>query len=242
MIRLYTAEDYHRRPDHDLPELLRRELSQMCLQLDALGGHDLEWLEAPPAEAVSAAEALLDRLGRAGLARLPLHPRLARLVVNGGEPGCRVAALLSSGQRVRTLDDPWDGRTKAIYDQLRRYQQRGAQPLAQAVLAAFPDRVGRRRSGETILMSNGTSLKMQNPPAEFLVALEVDAPLIRLACAIEPEWLLDRAVERTTHRMESASGASGVGERADVRQPRDRGKPAATRPTMKPRRSSSPRK
>src|ERR1019366_7768841 len=35
VIRLYTADDFHRRPDHDAPEILRRELSQMWLALEA---------------------------------------------------------------------------------------------------------------------------------------------------------------------------------------------------------------
>jgi ATP-dependent helicase HrpB len=232
VIRLYTAEDYQRRADHDLPEILRRELSQMCLQLEAAGIHDpveqLDWLDAPPDTALTAAESLLDRLKARGaeagkLARIPLHPRLARLILNGGEPGCRAAALLGSGQRVKSSDlfhameEPWDGQTKAVYDQIRgfgrrRSAQHGDAELAQAVLAAFPDRVGRWRSGETILLSNGTSARMPNPPGEFIVALDVDVPLIRLACAIEPEWLLDQAVERTTlewnrqaERVESAS-------------------------------------
>ena len=197
VIRLYTAEDFHRRPDHDAPEILRRELSQMCLQLEAASIHDVEWLDAPPGEAFAAAELLLDRLNARGpeaakLARMPLHPRLARLVLNGGDPGCRVAALLSSGQRVRSLEDPWDGRTKAVYDQLTRYKG-GKQEVGQALLAAFPDRVGRRRSGDTILLSSGTSMKMANVLAEFLVL-----PDAWLAVPIEPEWLLDHAVERNT--------------------------------------------
>ncbi len=216
VIRLYTAEDYHRRADHDAPEILRRELSQMCLQLEAAGIHDpaaqLDWLDAPPATALAAAESLLDRLSARGaeaekLARMPLHPRLARLVLDGGEPGCRVAALLSSGQRVqssdlfRAIEERWDGQTKAVYDQIRSFGRRRAhddRALAQAVLAAFPDRVGRRRSGDSILVSNGASARMTNPPGEFIVALDVDTPLIRLACAIEPEWLLEHAVERKT--------------------------------------------
>ena len=184
----------------------------MCLQLEAANIHRLDWLDPPPEAALAAAEQLLDRLNARGndaakLARMPLHPRLARLVLDGGEPGCRVAALLSSGQRVnspdltRALDEPWDHRTRSVYDQIKRFASPAAREpntLAQAVLAAFPDRVGRRRSGDTILLSNGTSAKMANPPGEFLVALDIDAPLIRLAAAIEPEWLLDKAVERTT--------------------------------------------
>ncbi len=177
VIRLYTAADYHRRPDHDVPELQRRELSQMCLQLEATGIHGLEWLQAPPPEALAAAETLLDRLGARGpeaakLARLPLHPRLARLVLNGGEDGVRAAALLGSGQRIKSLDDEWDGSTRAVYNQIRRYRC-GEQPLPQALLAAFPDRVERRGAG-------------------FFIVIDT-----RLAILIEPEWLLEHAVERT---------------------------------------------
>ena len=217
VIRLYTMEDFQRRPDHDAPEIERRELSQMCLQLEAADVHDpleLDWLDTPPASALAAAESLLDRLGARGgsaekMARLPLHPRLARLVMDGGERGCRVAALLSSGQRVQSndlfhaLDEPWDGRTRAVYEQLRRYS-RGKQDdtaLARAVLAAFPDRVGRRRTGGTVLLSNGSSATMANAPGEFIVAMDVEdrgeRPVIRLACPIEPEWLMDRAVARS---------------------------------------------
>lgn len=215
VIRLYTSEDFHRRADHDPPEILRRELSQLCLQLEAAGCHnpsELEWLDAPPPHAIDAAETLLDRLGARGaaagqMARLPLHPRLSRLVIDGGEPGCRVAALLSSGQRLqsselfRALDEPWDGRTRAVYDQIRRNAagKRDDITLAKAVLAAFPDRVGRRRQGGTVLLSNGSSAFMQNPPSEFFVAMDAEERggrvLIRLACPIEPDWLIDRAVE-----------------------------------------------
>lgn len=218
VIRLYTAEDFHRRADHDEPEILRRELSQMCLHLEAAGIDDprkLEWLDAPPESAWNAAGRLLDRLGARGaaaakMARMPVHPRLARLILDGGERGCRAAALLSSGQRIEptdlfhAMDTVWDGRTKAVYDQLRRNIRVGAEKrddeaLAKAVLAAFPDRVGRRRAGGTVLLSNGGSATMTNPPGEFLVAIDVEdrgeKPLIRLACRIEPDWLIEHATE-----------------------------------------------
>ncbi len=220
VIRLYTAEDFHRRAEQDEPEILRRELSQMCLQLEAAGVHDpleLRWLDAPGVGALDAAERLLDKLGGRGqmatkMARLPLHPRLARLVIDAGDRGAQVAALLSSGQRVRSsdlfhaLDEEWDGRTRAVYDQLRRFirgtaGKRDDAGLARAVLAAFPDRVGRWRAGGTVLLSNGGSATMPSAPGEFLVAIDVEdrgaRPVIRLACAIEPDWLLDHATERS---------------------------------------------
>ena len=223
VIRLYTAEDFHRRPHHDEPEILRRELSQMCLALEAAGLHDplqLGWLDAPPAVAIAAAENLLDRLGARGdaaskMARFPLHPRLSRLVLDGGDAGCRVAALLSSGQRVQSSDlfhalgEDFDGRTRAVYDQLRRQVRPPSRTqddavLARAVLAAFPDRVGRRSPGGVVLLSGGGSATMANPPSEFFVALDVEersdrgGPLIRLACPIDADWLLNGMVERDT--------------------------------------------
>src|SRR5665213_3367351 len=122
-----------------------------------------------------------------------------------GEAGCRTAALLSSGQRVRSsdlfvaLDEERDQRTRAVYDQLRRYIRREKPvhddaALAKAVLAAFPDRVGRRRANGVVLLSNGGSATMASSApqsGEFLVAIDIEEPLLRLACRIEPEWLID---------------------------------------------------
>src|SRR6202040_3855652 len=104
------------------------------------------------------------------------HPRLSRLMLAAeqsgvGDSGCRTAALLSSGQRVRSqdlfaaLDEERDQRTRAVYDQLRRYIRREKPlhddtALARAVLAAFPDRVGRRRANGVVLLSNGGSATM----------------------------------------------------------------------------------
>jgi ATP-dependent helicase HrpB len=234
VIRLYTAEDFHRRADHDEPEITRRELSSLCLHLASMGIADpggIEWLTAPPRDAVDAAETLLDRLRAKGddapaMARLPLHPRLARLLLDAGRSGCadaacRAAALLSSGQRVRSsdlfhaLDEERDPRTRAICDQLRRFTPRGRDTaddaaLAKAMLAAFPDRVGRRRANGVVLLSSGGSamVKATVPqPGEFLVAIDIEesrdrnAPLLRLACPIEPEWLIDLFPERIVERQ-----------------------------------------
>jgi ATP-dependent helicase HrpB len=238
VIRLYTAEDFHRRADHDEPEIARRELSQMCLQLESMGIHDpteLEWLTIPRAASLEASEALLDRLAARGeaagkMARMPLHPRLSRLLLDAerasvAENGCRTAALLSSGQRVRSsdllsaLDEERDQRTRAVYDQLRRYVRRErplhGKPLhddaalAKAVLAAFPDRVGRRRANGVVLLSNGGSASMSQSwqhKGEFLVAIDIEessdrpSPLLRLACPIEPEWLIDLFPDRVLER------------------------------------------
>jgi ATP-dependent helicase HrpB len=160
------------------------------------------------------------------MTRMPLHPRLARLLLDAGrsgcaDAGCRAAALLSSGQRVRSsdlfhaLDEERDPRTRAVYDQLRRFIPRGRDTagdaaLAKSMLAAFPDRVGRRRANGVILLSNGgsaTSAATGPQTGEFLVAIDIEesrdrnAPLLRLACPIEPEWLIDLFPERIVERQ-----------------------------------------
>ncbi len=231
VIRVYTAEDFHRRPQHDAPEITRRELSQVCLQLEAMGISDageLAWLDAPPRAAVAAAESLLDRLHARGadaarLARLPLPPRLASLVLNAekrgaGEAGCAAAALLSSGDRpastdlLKALDSEGTPRMKAVADQLRRAIRVSRQKrnddaaLCMAVLAGFPDRVARVRAGGNALLAGGGSATIADAPGEFITALDIEErsdrplPSIRLACPIQPEWLIDLFPERIEER------------------------------------------
>ncbi len=62
VVRLYTADDFHRRPAADTPELLRRELSHLVLQLRAMRVGKLHWLDAPPKAALAAAEILAGSL------------------------------------------------------------------------------------------------------------------------------------------------------------------------------------
>jgi ATP-dependent helicase HrpB len=111
--RLWDARDRLR--PHREPEIHRIDLSSTALDVIAWGGDPraLEWFERPRQDALDAALALLARLGlvEAGGARsgihltllgeqvrhLPLHPRLARMLVaaNGARPMARACALLS---------------------------------------------------------------------------------------------------------------------------------------------------
>lgn len=116
-LRLFTEADFRARPAFDLPEILRSDLAEAALALHDLGVGQLQafpWFEAPPREALEAAERLLGLLGALDgdgglssvgrrLAPLPLHPRLARLVVAGEDLGIplrarRAAALLEVGE------------------------------------------------------------------------------------------------------------------------------------------------
>jgi ATP-dependent helicase HrpB len=221
VLRLYTVEDYLRRPDHDEPEIARSELSQLCLALRAMRVGQIDWLDAPPAAAVERAESLLDRLGATGvmvqqLARYPLHPRLSRILTAAmergvGEDGCIAAALLGSGVRsekndlLAAIDADQDYRTRQQVEQLRRIARPARQTkhnddaLLMSILAGFPDRVARRRAGNQVLLSNSTSAEVagEAPRYEFMVAVDAEdrkdkpLPLIRMTARIEPEWLIE---------------------------------------------------
>lgn len=124
-LRLFTEGEFRAREAFDRPELARADLAELALTLHGGGVTDprtLPWLEAPPEAGLAAAEALLHRLGAldgAGaltalgrrMAALPLHPRLARLLLAAedlaiGDLGARAAALIESGelQARRSLD------------------------------------------------------------------------------------------------------------------------------------------
>jgi ATP-dependent helicase HrpB len=78
--------------------------------------------------------------------------------------------------------------------------------LLMSILTAFPDRVARRRQGAELQLASGAAAQ-QAPnstvtDADLFVAVEAEdrkdrkAPLVRLASAIEPAWLLDLFPER----------------------------------------------
>jgi ATP-dependent helicase HrpB len=113
VLRLYTKGDFIARVEHDAPELLRADLAEALLVLHGAGvgsPDSVAWLSAPPPARVAAAEELLSLLGALDsslhlteigrrMLELPLHPRLARVMVEGerrgvGEVAALIAALL----------------------------------------------------------------------------------------------------------------------------------------------------
>jgi ATP-dependent helicase HrpB len=112
-LRLYTRADLEQRPDHDTPEIARLDLTQTWLELAAIGAEGVRWLEPPPEASTRAARDLLGLLGAidgdggitdAGRAmvRLAVHPRAARVVLEGAQRGaaddaCAAAAILAEG-------------------------------------------------------------------------------------------------------------------------------------------------
>ncbi|HUJ15504.1 MAG TPA: helicase-related protein, partial [Thermoanaerobaculia bacterium] len=82
-IRLWDARDILRA--HREPEVQRVDLAPAVLDIIAWGGDpkSFEWFEPPPEDRIDAAIELTTRLGHAKtLARWPMHPRLARMIID----------------------------------------------------------------------------------------------------------------------------------------------------------------
>lgn len=229
-IRLYSIDDFVRRPDHDPPEIHRRELSQVLLELRAMGIEEVPWLDPPPEAAWEAAHELLQRLGAREharqMARYPLHPRLARVAIEAARRGvaneaCRIAAVLSAGDRFETMDllhasaRTLSPKAQQIERQIRRMLRPrpdtgSDDDIRIALLTGYPDRVARRQSARGGQLCNGRPLQFAADwESDLLLAIDVEerrdagAPLVRAACPLEPEWLLDLFPERIRERNEA---------------------------------------
>jgi ATP-dependent helicase HrpB len=280
-LRLWEERTHAHRPAFELPEIERVDLAAAVLQLWSWGETDVlsfPWFEPPAQPAIDTALALLERLeaienrgltplGQT-LARLPVHPRIARLLVEGERQGCLsqaalAAAMLSerdpfvrSGPRVSGGSSAAGPRTAARYvsrsdvldrvTALEEYQTHGRtqtafgeinpgaaafvarardqlmrevreqladnretpagrphpEALLRALLAAFPDRVARRRDSSTGkgVMVGGRGVRMAPQSAvtdaELFLCVDVDAgqteAIVRQASAIERGWLPER--------------------------------------------------
>jgi len=175
------------------PEILSADLSSFVLDLAEWGTADpaqLAFLDPPPRAALSEARALLTELhaidvqgritdeGRA-LRRLPLPPRLARMVVDSarqgaGELAAEVAAILSErglGGDDVNLEHRLDNfrrdrsrRSEEARTMARRWgQAAGGKAIGSElspgllIALAYPDRVAKRRGGvgASFLLANG---------------------------------------------------------------------------------------
>jgi ATP-dependent helicase HrpB len=124
-VRLWSEREHAALADFDLPEVMRVDLAGTVLALHAWGKPDpraFGWYEPPPEASLAAAERLLVMLGALTsetngqitplgrrLLSLPVHPRLARLLVAAAEQGllhdgATIAALLSEKDIARAPD------------------------------------------------------------------------------------------------------------------------------------------
>jgi ATP-dependent helicase HrpB len=261
-VRLWSPIADRGRSEQTEPEIRRVDLAGAVLQLLALGEKDIlhfPWLEPPREATVAQAVTLLRRLGAVAdggvtelgkeMARLPVHPRIGRLLIESkrwGNPAqvALAAAILSErdpfvrpleGQgkdyrRAATVSDVLDrvealeefARTRRTAfpigklnrsavplvlrarDQLLRLLRgaqagRDADALLRSLLAAYPDRLARRREpgSRQGVMVGGRGVRLAPDSgvseAELFLCVDVDAgereTWVRLASAVQRDWL-----------------------------------------------------
>jgi ATP-dependent helicase HrpB len=200
-VRLWDERD--RLQPHREAEVHRVDLSPAVLAIAAWGGSakTFAWFEPPRAEALERASELLERLGalQDGAAteigrtmqRLPLHPRLARILIAGsGDRGiARACAILSerppiADRRHSTVSDvlsaldAWHDvplHVRRIAEDLERSFRAVVHPatgtplndeeVRRAILAGYPDRVGQRRHARSprVKLASGTGAVVVSP-------------------------------------------------------------------------------
>jgi ATP-dependent helicase HrpB len=174
------------------PEILAADLSSFALDLAAWGGgpDQLAFLDPPPKAALTEAKALLNELGAIDgdgritaegklLRRLPLPPRLARMVVDAGAegdalPAAEIATLIGERglggddadlrERLNALRRDRSPRARDARAMAQRWAaippspQGGGESSVGALLAlAYPERIAKNRGGAAgaFLLVNG---------------------------------------------------------------------------------------
>lgn len=226
--RLYSRQAFQAMAPFTPPEILVSDLSSLVLELAAWGVNTpsaLAWPDTPPAAAWESARRLLtalDALDAAGsitptgsaMVRLPLHPRLARMMVRAGELGCfrlgaDLAALLSERDiiRLNTVDRMVRGHEPDIAERLDilRAWREGRET---AGADAWALRVVDRTAQQLLRLMQGTG---RTPDKE----LQVPDALSRL--------LLSAFPERIGKRREDSDGRFVLSQGRGVRLPHTSG-------------------
>ncbi|MFE7899609.1 ATP-dependent helicase HrpB [Streptomyces sp. NPDC057424] len=243
--RCWAEAEDARLPRYPSPEIKVADLTAFALQVACWGDPDasgLALLDGPPSGAMAAARDVLgavgavDSAGRAtergaALARLGLHPRLGRALLDGSGPvgaerAAEVVALLSEEapreygddlagalRRARRGGDAYSGRWRAEVRRLRGVSpgtSRGLEDLSEEQQAglvaalAFPERVA-KADGGSYLMVSGTRAEVGDASAlrgsPWIAVAMADRPVGKGHARVQ----LGAAVDEETARI--AAGA-----------------------------------
>ncbi|WP_338765651.1 ATP-dependent RNA helicase HrpA [Massilia sp. METH4] len=119
-IRLYDEDDFNKRPKFTDPEILRSSLASVILRMKSLHLADVEsfpFIEPPLARAIADGYQLLQELGAVDddnrltnlgrkLAKLPLDPRVGRMILAAQEYTCLTEVLIVAA--ALSVQDPRD--------------------------------------------------------------------------------------------------------------------------------------
>ena len=151
-IRLYTEADFESRPEFTDPEILRTNLASVILQMAALDLGDMAdfpFVEPPESRNIADGVRLLEELGAFSpghapgrgrtrltetgrkLSRLPLDPRLGRMILEAGRNGCvrEVLIITAALSIIDPRERPTDAR-QAADEMHARFAEPGSDFLA----------------------------------------------------------------------------------------------------------------
>jgi len=209
--RLWTRGQEGALPAFAPPEIETADLAGLALDLALWGSDALPFLTPPPPGPLAEARALLENLGALArgrltdhgraMAALPLHPRLAHMLLKAGAGAAQLAALMADRDPLTGAPADLTLRLKALsgeaqphttrretLDSIRAESRRlarlapadtGLSPAEMAALA-YPDRIGLRRPGEAprYLLSGGKGAAFDpaDPLAQsrLIVATDLD--------------------------------------------------------------------
>ncbi len=214
------------RPKKMTPEIYDADLCSLVLTSAAWGAvtrEALPWMTPPPAASWDQASGLLRLLGALDddgrltakgerMAKLPLHPRLANMLLLAGEEAPLLAAQIEEGSKSRETDirmRPVTPRVKALAKKFACVRGAGRATSEGVALAlAYPDRIARNRGNGSFRMvsGRGASLERDDPLAKekYLVCCELDDRMgdakIFLACPIDEDEILALFGDKLTER------------------------------------------
>lgn len=190
--RLWDEAETRSLTPFDRPEILEADLAGLVLDLAAWGVADpttLKWMDPPPPGAWTQAVALLRDLdaldveGRltaegARIAAMPLHPRLAHMVMRAGDDG---AARTAAHIALILSEQGLGGRDADVRERLRAFLRdsgarakaalRAADTLARRVGGRATEKVTPEQAGEWLAIAYPTRVaRARGKRGEFLMA------------------------------------------------------------------------
>jgi ATP-dependent helicase HrpB len=195
-VRLWDPRDILR--PHREPDVRRVDLAPPLLDILGWGGdpRTFAWFERPPEDRIESGLTLLAALhATEQLRALPLHPRLARIVIDahGADDAIAIAVQLGGGAPAEVHELSSIAR-RVLGGNYRKHVDDAT--LRRALLAGYPDRVAQRREPKSprLLLSSGTGAtlarEIDDGNGEFLVILDITGDLVRNARVVEREWLM----------------------------------------------------